>query len=363
MRKAGLRARGRRLVQLLLSRRQDHVQSESLTEAERSLRHIWRYLTVTSGIRCPPKRKRPTVLVLQMGKVASLAIHEALSKSGRVNAFHSHGLSVPNQERRVGHLLKSEFTFLLSSHQLRYHVQNVALGLLVRWYQTHGRYRGERLKVVTLTRDPVTYYISSFIQRRMSVVPNVQTWHRARLGVAPGADVDVAQAVREFALELAAIIAESGVESSDLPVEMARRRWPDHPVVADEVKICLRPLTWLDAEITQIFGLDILSQPELAQRGWVIVQNDWVEILALRFEQLNRLIPKMAEFAGLAELVLPNRNVTSRKEGAAAYQSAIQAAFETPTGQACIDALRASAYARACGYERPTSREAALAIS
>jgi hypothetical protein len=352
MSKRGLGAR--RLVGRLLGRREQRVAAPELSEAERSFRHIWRYLIATGSAVRPRDRNRPNVLVLQMGKVASLAIRQALDEGG-VNAFHTHSLSQASQERLFGHLLTSEFTFRLSSHDLRYHVQNVALHMLVRWYQTHRRYGGQRLKVVTLTRDPVTFYISSFIQRRVFVLPDVRAWQRARLAAAAGAELDDAQAVQDFAAELASIIAIAGVDKSDAPVEIAHNRWPDHPVVAQEVKTCLRPLTWFDTEITGIFGLDVLASPELRQRGWVVLENDWVEILALRFEQLSSLVPKIADFAGVPQLSLGERNVTSHKAGASIYKSAIQAAFETPTGQAYIRSLRASAYARACGYDQPTS--------
>ena len=103
----------RRLVGRLLGRR-EHVAAPELSEAERSFRHIWRYLIATGSAVRPRDRNRPNMLVLQMGKVASLAIQQALNEGG-VNAFHTHSLSQASQERLFGHLLTSEFTFRLSS--------------------------------------------------------------------------------------------------------------------------------------------------------------------------------------------------------------------------------------------------------
>lgn len=340
----------RRLARLLLGRGVDRGQPEELDDVERSFRHIWRFLTVTSSARHPPKRKRPNVLVLQMGKVASLAIHQALSETGAVNAFHSHSLSPSSQEQTLRHLLTGEFTHLLS-RGLRYHVQNVALGMLVRWYQAHGPYRGQKLKLITLTRDPVTHYVSNFIQRKETLLPEIAAWQRARLE--GGERPDEAQAVRDFAFELASIVAEAGIVERDAPAKLARARWPGHPVVAREVTSCLRPVTWLDAEIAATIGLDVLAEPELRRRGWVVLQNDWAEVLALRFEQLSSLTPKIAAFAGVPELTLPQRNVTSRKTGASALKAAIHAALVTPIGQAYVRTVRGSAYARACGYDEP----------
>jgi hypothetical protein len=338
----------RRLARLFLGRERDRGTLEELDDVERSFRHIWRFLMVTSSQTHPPKRKRPNVLVAQMGKVASISIQLALSESGAVNAFHSHNLALGSQEQTLRHMLTSEFTYRLS-RELRYHVQNVALGMLVRWYQAHGPYQGKRLKLITLTRDPVTHYISSFIQRRKELVPKIAAWRRAR----PGADEqpDELQAVRDFVLELASIIADAGVEASEAPAALARARWPGQPFVAQEASSCLRSLTWLDAELRPTFGLDVLAEPELRRRGWVILQNDWAEVLALRFEQLASLTPKIAEFAGMGDLVLPRANVTSGKPGAAAYKAAILGALDTPVGQAYVRAVRGSGYARACGYD------------
>src|SRR5919108_299152 len=45
-----------RVLARLIGRRQDRVQSADLSEAERSLRQIWRYLTITARADHPPKR-------------------------------------------------------------------------------------------------------------------------------------------------------------------------------------------------------------------------------------------------------------------------------------------------------------------
>jgi hypothetical protein len=287
-----------------------------------------------------------------MGKVASLAIHQALSETGAVNAFHSHSLSSDSQEQMLRHLLTGAFTHLLA-RELRYHVQNAALGMLVRWYQAHGPYQGRRLKLVTLTREPVAHYVSSFIQRKETLLPQIAAWQRTRPGGVQ--QPDEAQAVRDFVIELVSIIAEAGIAARNPPAELAHARWPGHPVVAQEVNSCLRPLTWLDAEILATTGFDVLAEPELRRRGWVVLQNDWAEVLALRFEQLSSLTPKIAAFAGVPELALPQRNVTDKKAGASAYKAAIQAALDTPVGQAYVRAVRGSAYARACGYDEPAA--------
>ncbi len=348
--KGGLHA-----VKTLLGGRRAESDTEP-DERERTFRYIWHYLNIGSENDYPLKRKRTNVLVLQMGKVASSSIRAALCERG-INAFHTHGLSPMPQQAMLSHLLAGEPTFRLVAQQLRRHIQHVAMHMLVRWYQAHKQYKGRRLKVVTLTRDPVTHYPSGLLDLRIGAKPDIKGWYRAR----PGAmeTVDEIRAMTAFVTELASIIAEGkpsdGVAAHDRCIALARRRWPEHPVVAAEVAEWLRPLSWFDDEITAIFGLDLLASPELRERGWVERSNDWVDILALKFEELPSVFPQIQRFLDLRELTLPRANVTSGKPGADDVAHAMQALLATEVGQACARELRASPYGRACGYDRLTA--------
>ena len=168
--------------------------------------------------------------------------------------------------------------------------------------------------------------------------------------------VDETQATIAFVMELASIIADGkpsdGVAAHPRCIALARQRWPQHPAIAAEIAEWLRPLSWFDDEITSIFGLDLLTPPELRERGWVQLSNDWVDILALKFEELPSVFPQIQRFLDLRELTLPRANVTSGKPGAADVARAMQALLATGVGQACARELRASPYGRACGYDR-----------
>ena len=168
--------------------------------------------------------------------------------------------------------------------------------------------------------------------------------------------VDEARMIPDFMMEMASIIVEgrpsAGAAACERCVAMARERWPEHPVLAGEIRHWLGPLNWFDIEITSIFGLDMLAASELRERGWTVQSNEWVDILALKFEELSSLVPEIQNFFGLAELTLPHRNKTSAKPGAAEIASAMRGVLDTPVGKACARELRLSPYARACGYDR-----------
>ena len=329
----------------------------ALDDAERTFRHIWHYLVVGSDKRYPLERRQPNALILQMSKVASTSIQTALGTRG-INAFHSHGLSAVPQRGALSHLMGNDLTFRLVAHDLRRHVEHVALHMMTRWYRRHKQYKGRRLKVITLTRDPVTHYPSSHLQRHDGVRPDLIAWHRARLGLRPTDPVDEARATSDFMTELASIVVEgrpsTGAAGYRRCIALAQERWPEHPVVASELDALLVPLYWFDSEITPIFDLDMLASPALGERGWAEQSNEWVEILVLKFEQLPSLVPEIQRFFGLAELTLPRVNVTSAKPGAAEIAAAMRAVLDTPVGRACARELRTSRYGRACGYDRLT---------
>lgn len=321
-------------------------------EAERTYRHIWRHVDRSSEPRFPLKRGRETVLILQMAKVASTSIRSALSRRG-INALHSHGLSPARQHGALSHLLEARLTSHLVRLNLRAHVHRLAVHTMIRWYREHKEYRGRKLKVITLTRDPMTHYPSAFVHRRDDVLPAILAWHRARYGAA--GSIDPAQALSGFLIELAAIIVEgrpsAGGAAGDRCVALARQRWPDHPVMAREAQALLSPVTWFDHEFTPVFGFDALASPELRDRGWTERNKDWVDVLVLKFEHLPALVPEIQRFCNLAELTLPRANVTSGKDGAAEIVVAMRAMLDTPIGLACARELRSSPYGRACGYD------------
>jgi hypothetical protein len=324
---------------------------------DRVFRHIWHRLEHAFERRHLLDRRHPNVVVLQMGKVASTSIQSALLARG-INAFHSHGLSSPVQHDRLSQLLEAELAFRPAAHDLRRHIQSVALHMMFRWYRAHQQYKGHRLKVITLTRDPVTYYPSAFLHGRAGSLPGILNWYRARAGSSARGPLDETKALTDFLTELTTILVEGRPSDGDAGIArciaLVRKRWPDHPVFGAQMHTLLVPLTWFDSEMMTLLEMDMLAAPDFKERGWSGRSNAWVDVLAVKFEALPSLVPEIQRFLGLDELALPRENQTRGRAGAVEIADAWRAVMATEAGQACARELRMSPYGRACGYDRLT---------
>ena len=356
---------GRRFLSLFFDKAARKIESAEspptgegqLDPVELTYQHIWRQLRQTGVTRQSTDRELPNVLVLQMAKVASQSIRTALSRRA-FNVFHCHGLSTARQDRDLDRLRRGKLNVNLVSQRLGQHLQYLSLHMLVRWYQENKTRHGRKLKVITLTRDPARRYPSNFMQHRGVARPQIQSWHRARLGADPTQPLDEHAALRDFVIELASIIVEarpsSGPDGCKACERLARERWPDHYIVEEEISEMLRPLTWFDTEIGSVFGVDVLAAPDLAKQGWAEVSTYCADILVLQFEKLGSLVGELARFMELPDLKLPVQNSTNNKRRAAETIATINEAFSTPIGRACLQELHSSRYAQACGYDLPT---------
>lgn len=349
--------RGLRWARALLTGHSRPSVKPPMAEKDRIFRHIWHRLEHAFDRRNLLDRRHPNVVVLQMGKVASTSIQSALLARG-INAFHSHGLSSVVQHGQLSKLLGAEVAFRPAAHDLLRHIQSVALHMMVRWYRAHKQYKGHRLKVITLTRDPVTYYPSAFLHGRAGSLPGILNWYRARTGPSALGTLDEARVLTDFLTELATIVVEGRPSDGDAGIArciaLARERWPDHPVFGAQMHTLLVPLTWLDSEITALLEMDMLAPPDFKERGWSERSNAWVDVLAVKFEALSSLVPEIQRFFGLDELALPRENLTHGRAGAVEIADAWRAVMATEAGQACARELRMSPYGRACGYDRLT---------
>jgi hypothetical protein len=337
-----------RLLRLLKGRAKRKRRSKPRTADDRAIAWLWPHLTLTVGRRHPPRYENRDAIILQMGRVGSISIYEAIRSLG-YNAYHSHGISDAHCLATL-HRLQHNAT----RHAVLTHLAAVAHSGLLQWYQQHKTRNGARLKIVTLTRDPASWMSSNLVQRKQETLPRIRAWHAATTG--RGADDDLA-AMRAFSAALGEMIL-AAKPSRDLHAaileigRLAKMRWPATKQFASLAAESLSCATWFERETRPVLGLDLLADPRLRDSGAARVETDHAEILTLRFEDLPASAPLLCDFLGLGSFALPHSNATAHGEDRVALRAAFDAGMEQAGGAAVRRELRATLYGRACGYDR-----------
>jgi hypothetical protein len=315
--------------------------------------NLWRMAASASAHGSRLSIHQPNLLLFQMGKVASLALEAALIDRG-INCFHCHFLRYENETTRLSRMFHGEPNRRLAAIDLKLLAKHTALHMLTRWYKTNEVSPDRRLKVLTLTRDPVAWHTSQLLQGSGHKAHRLIEWHRA-FAVEGTASDDIGAAVAELLRQVGRLVVETRPSADVFSARergqaLAMAMTPPQPYIAESFRRALVPLGWFDEQFTPLFGVDIRSLPELAAEGLARRDLGFADLLVLRFEDLGRHLGALAAFAGLGEFTLPPRNVGANKTHAGAILEAARAFHATELGAAFRHELRQSEYARACGY-------------
>jgi hypothetical protein len=225
--------------------------------------------------------KQP-LFVHQMGKVGSSSIMQTLRASpvgGKLAIYHSHylspeGMSFVEQLEAEGYGGAERLPY----RTRRYLIKSRTLSRQV--YSEH--FRKQRVKVITLVRDPVATNLSGFFYNAAWWPPALQS--ACRDG-APG-----------YAEQLTGHFLD---------------HYP-HDV----------PLRWFDLEMAPVFGIDVFATPFAQSTGYQIYQGEWVDLLLLKLECLNECAgPALGDFLNLETVALQRVNEAGDKWYAALYKS------------------------------------------
>jgi hypothetical protein len=348
----------RRLVGRLLGRARGGERTARRDRSEQYIifKRLWQ---VAAGASFHGERfsiRQPNLLLFQMGKVASTAIQAALIDAG-INCFSVHELRHEDEVQRLQRLFTERPRSWLARSDLKLLAKHTALHMMVRWHKENKVAADRRLKVISITRDPVEWYMSHLLEQTGRNPSRLQRWHRDFSGVTAA---DSGDAMEELLRQVARLLVETA-PSVDLLAARARGRAlaigmnPPQPYIAEAFDSALLPLRWFDEQLTPLFGIDIRTLPELARDGAASRALDFADVLILRFEDLKKHADRIAQFAGLPALVIPARNVTTEKPYAHELLQGARRFLQTDLGAAFQHGLRDSDYGRACGYDRLTA--------
>jgi hypothetical protein len=344
----------RRLLRVMTGRKKRNRRSKPRSADDRAIAWLWPYLAPTTNRRYPPLYENRDAIILQMGRVASISIHQAIRHD--YNAYHTHGFS---NARSVGMLqqLQRDDGGPSGNRAMRSYLAALAHSALLQWYKQHKTRNGARLKIITLTRDPVSWMSSHLVLRRYATLPQIRAWYAAAAGLDPAGAVDALEAVRAFGAAFGDMILAAKPSRGLAPAieefyRLADARYPSSPEFLAVARPALSCGLWFDREIKPVLGLDLLADARLRDSGVLCTETDYAEILVVRFEDLRRSVPLFRDFLGLDAFALPHSNPTPGEHRD--MRAAFEAGIEQAGGAAVRRELRATAYGKACGYDRLT---------
>lgn len=192
-------------------------------------------------------------MLYTMAKVGGSTIKQALRDQNK-NVFQIHDLSVGMVQSLVN-TKTMEYLFSLSIPELR----------------EAGKQRDTKLKIITAFRDPVMRDISLIFQYFYVF------WYEE-------------YPTHHFA-----------------SVDEAAHYFLEHKLKANMTQ------DWFDLELKALTGLNIFDHRFNTEKGYLIMQGDWCDVLVLRTDKITDNQDVIAAFTECPELLLKNTNQASAK--------------------------------------------------
>lgn len=255
-------------------------------------------------------------LVFQMGKVGSTAIVEALNAAGQLTeqVHFLSGKSIDGIVRRFKTRTDlPDWSAWHSSHQL---AKSLRLHNLVHSYKS-GKY-DRRLKIITMTRHPVSWWVSEFFQNWEVNKIGLLDWNAAN-----GSKVAEENLCAENIVDFFHAVFDRITESGDI-TEFVRCAQDESLAENSGVNALnstglrlLRPTTWFDEFFKDDIGVDLLANRFDRAIGYHQTQLTHFDILLLRYEDLGDVAPIAFDkfFGKKLGLKLLRSNTTTAKLG------------------------------------------------
>ncbi|WP_319204526.1 putative capsular polysaccharide synthesis family protein [uncultured Ilyobacter sp.] len=199
------------------------------------------------------------ILIYQMGKVGSTTIEKSLEKLGKNNVYHIHHFfKEPSLENiKINSNLK---LFIKSNREnIFFKLKRLTLYIFCRI---------KKVKIITLTREPIERNISMFFQ-------------------------DFPQVLYE-----------------NYFINPRRNEMTQNQIfkLFEENFNHELPLRWFDEEIKRYFSVDIYNYPFDKESGYSIIKESNIDMFVCKLEKLNFLENELKEFLELDEFKLEDSN-------------------------------------------------------
>ena len=256
------------------------------------------------------------VFVFQMGKVGSSAITGALQNRG-IDAVQMHWLG---RKTLIGtleqSLLNVEVEAPLEVHGIEEFNRNIQNTRTLYWYRRHKRRDGNRLKIITLVRDPLDWYWGHLAENFDFYESEIRDWY-SRVNNQEPSSVDLDEATRVFHEALFSGFGKirRSIDHPRFDLKAAKQAYKgiSVPFLPQQIMKLRLPTAWFDVFFKPEIGIDVYQKPFDASAGMTEFENDFARVLLIRYENLENCADAIGRFVGLDGLSLERVNVSSQK--------------------------------------------------
>lgn len=211
-------------------------------------------------------KRKEKIIIHQMGKVGLSTVYETI-KSLNLNyaVYHLHWLSQDGIKRAFKYFKNTE------SGKVPMHIRRSSI------LQKYIDFNHDKLKIISITREPISRFISDFFQNIHYNYPSLITEGQLDNNI-----------INKLLFEK--------FETLDLNNDYT--------------------LNWFDDEFLKSYNVDIYSYPFDKDLGYTIIKNNNIEILIIRMEDINKnLNIALKEFLNVGyDIMIINTNIGNEKE-------------------------------------------------
>ena len=255
-----------------------------------------------------------TIILLQMGKVASTAIADALRRAGE-EVFQAHIGAPERLVEKYRMLMSAQVGDDVAARMYEDYLQELRVTFLLARRRVIDPPAEAPLKIVTLTRDPLDWYWSHFAQNYDHYSELLRKFHELHGAKNQSFDPRVTFVQVQQSMFSLLGVSELALDSVEALPELARAARVVDPsgVVFSQIYNFLLPLRWFDEDFLPATGIDVYAEHFDLGSGIGMVGDQRFSCLILKFEELKRLAGELASFVSLGEVVLENANVSLEK--------------------------------------------------
>lgn len=290
------------------------------------------------------------VLIVQMGKVASTAIAEALRRDD-IEVLQAHIASPQRLQEQLGIMTGPVVSDEVANRMYQDYLQELRVTFLLARQRVAGAGGAQQTRVISLTRDPLSWYWSHFAQNYDHYQALLQKFFRFHYP--RGASLDPGEVFAEVQGMMFSVLEQTTAPLDDagaLVQLMAEADALDPTgVVFSQLNRFLVPLRWFDEDFLPGTGLDVYDFSFDREAGSALINSGGFSLLLLRYENLPELAPGIAGFVGIEALKLERANISEDKQIPFSIKT-MQARGQGMIPAPLAERIYATRYARHFGY-------------